>query len=138
MTLPPFHLALPVKDLESTRHFYGDLLQCVEGRSTDRWVDFDFFGHQLSFHQRPNMPDVSHNPVDGDNVPIPHFGAILEWGTWHDLANRLREAGVDFIIEPRTRFQGEVGEQATMFFTDPSGNHLEFKSFADPEQIFAS
>ena len=138
MTLSPFHLALPVKDLDSTRHFYGGLLQCREGRSTASWVDFDFFGHQVSFHMRPHMPEVSHSPVDSDDVPIPHFGAVLETKAWHTLAERLTEAGVDFIIEPKTRFQGEAGEQSTMFFADPSGNHLEFKSVADLGQLFAT
>ena len=138
MTIPPFHLALPVKDLESTRNFYGGLLQCTEGRSAPRWVDFDFFGHQLSFHVRANMPDVSHNPVDGDDVPIPHFGAVLEWNTWHQLADRLAQEGTTFILSPKVRFQGEVGEQATMFFCDPSGNHLEFKAFRSPESLFAT
>ena len=138
MNLPPFHLAIPVKDLESTRRFYGELLGCTEGRSAKRWVDFDFFGHQLSFHVRPRMSDVSHNPVDGDAVPIPHFGAVLDWDVWQALAARLSDANVNFIIEPKTRFQGETGEQATMFFADPSGNHLEFKSFASRDQLFAT
>ena len=138
MNLPPFHLALPITDLESTRRFYGELLQCTEGRSAPRWVDFDFFGHQLSFHVRSQMPEISHNPVDGDDVPIPHFGAVLEWNTWHQLAERLSNNDITFIIPPKIRFEGEVGEQATMFFCDPSGNHLEFKSFRCPESLFAS
>jgi uncharacterized protein len=138
MALSPFHLAFPVVDLESTRRFYSDLLGCVEGRSAPRWVDFDFFGHQLSFHVRDMMPEVSHNPVDGDAVPIPHFGAVLDWESWHALASRLTEAGITFILEPKVRFEGEVGEQATMFFRDPSGNYLEFKAFRSQENLFAT
>jgi extradiol dioxygenase family protein len=138
MSRPPFHLAFPVVDLESTRGFYGDLLGCTQGRSAPRWVDFDFFGHQLSFHVREQMPEISHNPVDGDAVPIPHFGAVLDWESWHALATRLTEAGIAFILEPKVRFEGEVGEQATMFFRDPSGNHLEFKAFRSQANLFAT
>lgn len=135
----PFHLAFPIKDIEETRHFYGSLLGCAVGRSTDRWIDFNFFGHQLSAHVKPE--ELNHaltNEVDGDAVPVRHFGAVLEWKQWHELAEKLKEEGIKFIIEPHIRFRGEVGEQATMFFLDPSGNALEFKSFKDPSQIFAS
>jgi uncharacterized protein len=136
---PPFHLAFPVTDLEATRAFYGALLGCREGRSAPRWVDFEFFGHQISAH----LVDVAAkraetNLVDGDDVPVRHFGAILEWNEWHALAERLRVARVKFLIEPHIRFRGEVGEQATMFLVDPSGNALEFKSFQDPSRIYAT
>ena len=134
----PFHLAFPVKDLEQTKTFYGDLLGCEMGRSAERWVDFDFFGHQLSAHLRPEALDNEPtNEVDGKKVPVRHFGAILEWKQWHQLADKLKAEGISFIIEPYIRFQGQIGEQATMFFLDPSGNALEFKSFKDPSQIFA-
>lgn len=134
----PFHLAFPVKDLEQTKTFYGDLLGCEMGRSAERWVDFDFFGHQLSAHLRPEALDHEPtNEVDGKKVPVRHFGAILEWKQWHQLADKLKAEGISFIIEPYIRFQGQIGEQATMFFLDPSGNALEFKSFKDPSQIFA-
>ncbi len=135
----PFHLAFPVKDIASTRAFFGDLLGCEIGRSTDKWIDFNFFGHQLSAHVKPEELAQAHaNQVDGKNVPVRHFGAVLEWQQWHDLADKLRAHGTEFVIEPYIRFKGEVGEQATMFFLDPSGNALEFKSFKDPSQIFAS
>lgn len=134
----PFHLAFPVRDIEETRDFYQNLLGCEIGRSTEKWVDFNFFGHQLSAHLKPEeLQQAKSNEVDGKNVPVRHFGAILEWDAWHALADKLRENGTEFIIEPYIRFQGEVGEQATMFFLDPSGNALEFKSFQDREQIFA-
>jgi len=134
----PFHLAFPIKDIESTREFYGGLLGCEIGRSTEKWIDFNFFGNQLSAHVKPEELAVAHtNQVDGKNVPVRHFGALLEWDQWHALADKLKEVGTDFIIEPYIRFEGEVGEQATMFFLDPSGNALEFKSFKDPSQIFA-
>jgi extradiol dioxygenase family protein len=134
----PFHLAFPVKDLEQTKTFYGALLGCEMGRSAERWVDFDFFGHQLSAHLRPEALDNEPaNEVDGKKVPVRHFGAILEWKQWHQLADKLKAEGISFIIEPYIRFQGQVGEQATMFFLDPSGNALEFKSFKDPSQVFA-
>lgn len=134
----PFHLAFPVKDIESTRAFFGDLLGCEIGRSTDKWIDFNFFGHQLSAHVKPEELSLTHaNQVDGKNVPVRHFGAILEWEQWHTLADKLEAYGIEFVIEPYIRFKGEVGEQATMFFLDPSGNALEFKSFKDPSQIFA-
>lgn len=135
----PFHLAFPVKNLDQTRQFYWGLLGCKMGRSADRWQDFDFFGHQLSAHlTEAEIQEPLANPVDGKQVPIKHFGAILEWDQWHRLADKLKEHGIAFIIEPYIRFKGEVGEQATMFFLDPAGNALEFKSFKDPSQIFAT
>jgi extradiol dioxygenase family protein len=138
MQYTPFHLAFPVRSIEDTRQFYGKLLGCEIGRSTEKWIDFNFFGHQLSAHVKPEeLRAAQTNEVDGDAVPVRHFGAILAWNDWHALADRLREAGIKFIIEPHIRFKGEVGEQATMFFLDPSGNALEFKSFQDPSQIFA-
>jgi extradiol dioxygenase family protein len=139
MSLNPFHLAVPVADLEEARAFYGGLLGCPEGRSSPEWVDFDFFGHQLVAHLDPDARNrcAMRNVVDGKHVPVPHFGVVLEWQQWHDLVDRLRAAGVKFGIEPGIRFAGQVGEQATMFFQDPSGNALEFKSFRDPSQLFA-
>jgi uncharacterized protein len=142
LTMPtPFHLAIRVRDLASARAFYGGLLGCSEGRSSPEWVDFDFFGHQLVCHVVAGAADGrdAHNPVDGRAVPIPHFGLVLEMPDWEALAARLRQAGVDFVIEPHVRFKGQTGEQATMFLTDPSGNALEFKSFRDiAGQMFAS
>jgi extradiol dioxygenase family protein len=136
---PPFHLAFPVKNLEETKTFYGGLLGCALGRESDKWVDFNFFGHQLSAHVKPEELKLAEkNIVDGKNVPVRHFGAVLEWETWHKLADKLKDHGIEFIIEPYIRFEGQVGEQATMFFLDPSGNALEFKSFKDPSQIFAT
>ena len=136
---PPFHLAFPVKNLEETKSFYGGLLGCALGRESDKWVDFNFFGHQLSAHVKPEeLKMAEKNIVDGKNVPVRHFGAVLEWETWHKLADKLKDHGIEFIIEPYIRFEGQVGEQATMFFLDPSGNALEFKSFKDPSQIFAT
>ena len=135
---PPFHLAFPVRDLDATRRFYVDLLGCAVGREASRWIDFDLAGHQLSAHLRDDAPDdAPTNAVDGDDVPVRHFGLVLPWDDWHALADRLRAAEVDFLIEPHVRFQGEVGEQATLFFRDPSGNALEFKSFKDPTSLFA-
>jgi extradiol dioxygenase family protein len=135
-----FHLAYPVKDKETTRAFYRDVLRCKQGREAESWIDFDFFGHQVSFHVRQDAFDGLDpvNKVDGKDVPVRHFGAVLEWSEWHDLRDRLVEAGTHFVIDPYIRFKGETGEQATMFFLDPSGNALEFKSFKDPSQIFAS
>ena len=135
-----FHLAYPVKDKEQTRSFYRDLLGCRQGREAETWIDFDFFGHQVSFHVKPESFDGSEptNTVDNKEVPVRHFGAVLEWDNWHALKGRLIDAKTNFIIEPYIRFKGETGEQATMFFLDPSGNALEFKSFKDPTQIFAS
>lgn len=136
---PPFHLAFPVHDLARAREFYGGLLGCPEGRSSDRWVDFDFYGHQVVAHLAPGQQGDPHvNLVDGKEVPVRHFGVILEWDQWHLLADRLRRAGVCFVIEPGIRFAGEVGEQATMFLLDPSGNALEFKTFRDPSRLFAT
>ena len=137
-TSPPFHLAFPVVDIAATRAFYVELLGCREGRSATRWIDFDFFGHQISAHLVDAASKRAEtNLVDGDNVPVRHFGAILEWQAWHALADKLRAAHVRFLIEPHIRFKGEVGEQATMFFVDPSGNALEFKSFQDSSRVFA-
>lgn len=136
----PFHIAFPVDDLADARHFYGRVLGCPEGRSTDTWIDFDLFGHQIVAHYEPPAAVTQkphHNRVDGHDVPVPHFGVVLPMDTWEELANRLKEAGVKFVIEPSIRFKGQVGEQATMFFLDPAGNALEFKAFADTSQLFA-
>lgn len=137
-TCPPFHLAFPVDDLSAARTFYGGLLGCSEGRSSESWIDFDFYGHQVVAHLSPDeIRRTASNEVDGKDVPVRHFGVILPWDAWHALADRLRQAGVRFIIEPGIRFAGQVGEQATMFFLDPAGNALEFKSFRDMGRIFA-
>mgnify|MGYP005811919087 CR=1 FL=1 len=136
---PRFHLAMPVHDLGAARRFYGELLGCREGRSADTWVDFDLYGHQFVAHldtARAAGPALT-NPVDGDDVPVPHFGVLLTPADWRDLADRLTAAGIDFVIEPHTRFAGSVGEQSTMFLLDPSGNALEFKAFADDAAVFA-
>lgn len=137
----PFHLASPVHDIAAARRFYGGLFGCPEGRSAPDWVDFDFFGHQLVAHVDPSRraftPPTHANAVDGHDVPVPHFGVVLEWSAWHALAERLRQVGTQFVIEPYIRFAGEVGEQATFFLYDPSGNALEFKSFRDPARLFA-
>lgn len=133
----PFHLAFPVRDIGSTRHFYATVLGCRVGREAERWIDFDFHGHQLSAHVADDLAAAPTNAVDGDDVPVRHFGLILPVAEWQALAARLRTAGVRFIIEPHVRFQGETGEQHTMFLCDPSGNALEFKAFADPAQVFA-
>lgn len=135
-----FHLAYPIKDKETTRVFYKDVLGCTQGREAKKWIDFDFFGHQLSFHVKPEAFSSSEptNPVDGKNVPVRHFGAVLDWDDWHTLSRKLKARNTDFVIEPYIRFKGETGEQATMFFLDPSGNALEFKSFKDETQIFAT
>jgi len=133
-----FHLAFPVHDLEAAREFYGGVLECEEGRSSDKWVDFNLYGHQIVTHLATNSAGVkAHNSVDTDQVPIPHFGVVLPMDQWNELAERLKSKGVEFIIEPKVRFKGEVGEQATMFFLDPSGNALEFKSFNDFSLVFA-
>ncbi len=135
--LPPFHLAFPVHDLAAARTFYGGLLGCPEGRSSDEWIDFDFFGHQIVAHLAPDAPAArTSNPVDGHAVPVPHFGAVLAMADWEALAARL-EGQVDFAIRPTVRFRGSPGEQATMFFRDPSGNALEIKAMADPATLFA-
>jgi extradiol dioxygenase family protein len=128
----PFHLAFPVDDLESARHFYGTILGCPEGRSSALWIDFNLFGHQIVTHLEPKKGVPHHNPVDGHDVPVPHFGVVLDWDEFHAFAERIRAAGVSFVIEPYARFEGQVGEQSTMFFLDPAGNALEFKSFLDP------
>src|SRR5687768_13055654 len=136
--LPPFHLAFPVHDLAAARAFYGGLLGCAEGRSAEAWVDFDFYGHQIVAHLDPAMPPrTHHNPVDSHDVPVPHFGAVLPMAQWERLVERLREAGTDFVIEPNVRFAGQAGEQATMFFLDPSGNALELKAMREPSNLFA-
>ena len=137
MDRPRFHLAFPVRDLTEARAFYGGLLGCAEGRSSPEWVDFDFHGHQIVAHLAPATESVATNPVDGEDVPVRHFGVILDLASWRALADRLEAAGVDFIIPPQVRFQGQPGEQATLFFLDPSGNALEFKAFADDAMVFA-
>ncbi|HUN90980.1 MAG TPA: VOC family protein [Burkholderiaceae bacterium] len=136
--LPPFHLAFPVHDLAAARRFYGGTLGCPEGRSAPEWVDFDFFGHQIVAHLAPEECDrPTTSAVDGHQVPVRHFGAVVTMTEWEAMAARLRDAGVEFVIEPYVRFKGQVGEQATMFFLDPSGNALEIKAFADRSQLFA-
>ncbi|WP_293746396.1 VOC family protein [uncultured Paraglaciecola sp.] len=138
MSLSPFHLAIPVIDLEQATAFYGSLLGCEKGRCSEQWVDWNFFGHQLVTHLVTEMPSMpKHNEVDNHAVPVPHFGVVLNWKNWQALANKLRAAKVEFVIEPYIRFEGQTGEQATMFFLDPSGNALEFKAFQDPQQLFA-
>src|SRR5580698_4767859 len=137
--LRPFHIAFPVHDLAAARHFYGTVLGCPEGRSSEQWIDFNLYGHQIVAHHKPKpATDAQHsNPVDGHDVPVPHFGVVLEKQQWKELAERVKAAQVKFIIEPYTRFEGQVGEQSTMFFLDPAGNALEFKAFADLSQLFA-
>lgn len=137
--LQPFHLAIPVGDLEENRVFYRDTLGCTEGRSSDHWVDFDFFGHQLVIHvqETQSPPAGKGNPVDGKEVPIPHFGVVLEWDVFQKFSEKLQKQNISFDIEPYIRFKGKTGEQATMFFKDPSGNALEFKAFKDMSQLFA-
>jgi extradiol dioxygenase family protein len=144
--LKPFHIAIPVDDLEKNRGFYRDVLELSEGRSSDHWVDFDFFGHQLVIHLKEKNPEAvsagrqekeATNPVDGKAVPIPHFGVVLDMETFKIFSEKLIQKNVTFIIEPYIRFEGQIGEQATMFFKDPAGNALEFKAFADLTQLFA-
>jgi extradiol dioxygenase family protein len=142
MPLRPFHIAFPVDDLEAARHFYGTVIGCPEGRSAEQWIDFDLFGHQIVAHHKPaaaarNRALRDINCVDGHDVPVPHFGVVLTQEQWELLAERVRRAGVSFIVEPHTRFEGQAGEQSTMFFLDPAGNALEFKAFADLGQLFA-
>jgi hypothetical protein len=138
MSLPPFHFAFPVDDLAAARRFYGELLGCPEGRSADHWVDFDLFGHQIVAHLAPEARrGRASNPVDGENVPVPHFGVVLAMSDWKALAERLKSASVEFVIEPTIRFEGQSGEQATMFLLDSAGNALEFKAMADPAKLFA-
>ncbi|MEY3703382.1 MAG: hypothetical protein RLZZ561_1002 [Pseudomonadota bacterium] len=135
----PFHLAFPVHDLAAARAFYRDVLGCGEGRSSEQWIDFDLYGHQIVAHLDPAAkPVATSNPVDGHDVPVPHFGVVLTMDQWEGLAARLRAAGIRFGIEPHIRFKGQPGEQATMFFLDPSGNALEFKAFADDAMLFAT
>ncbi|MDE2462068.1 MAG: VOC family protein [Gammaproteobacteria bacterium] len=134
---PLFHLAFPVRDLDEARRFYTGLLGCPTGRESEHWIDFNFFGHQIVAHLAPPERDGATNSVDGEDVPARHFGVILEWDQWQALADKLKAAKVKFVIEPGIRFKGKVGEQATMFFKDPSGNALEFKAFRDPSQVFA-
>ena len=135
--VPPFHLAFPVRDKEEARAFYVGVLGCGVGRESDRWIDFDLYGHQVVAHVTEEAGSRATNPVDGEEVPASHFGVILTWDDWHALADKLKAEGIKFLIEPQIRFKGQVGEQATMFFLDPSGNALEFKSFQDMGQIFA-
>ena len=135
--LVPFHLAFEVRDLQDTRAFFESTLGCKVGRESSRWIDFDFFGHQITAHLSEGSAAVAHNPVDGDQVPVRHFGAVLPWGEWQALGERLRDEGVAFLIEPKIRFRDEPGEQGTFFVKDPSGNALEFKSFRDPSRLFA-
>jgi len=138
MTLPPFHLAFPVDDLAAARRFYGELLGCAEGRSAEQWIDFDLYGHQIVAHLAPDAARKrASNPVDGEDVPVPHFGIVLPMEQWKALARRLEDAGTEFVIAPTIRFEGQPGEQATMFFLDPAGNALEFKAMADPAKLFA-
>lgn len=139
MQIQPFHLAIPVQNLEKCRVFYRDILLCEEGRSSESWVDFNFFGHQFVIHQKENYEPRKSitNPVDGHQVPVPHFGVVLTWEDWTDLSERLKASNTKFIIEPTIRFKGKVGEQATMFFNDPENNALEFKAFKDMSQVFA-
>tara|TARA_Y100001970_G_scaffold143739_1_gene176624 strand:- start:209 stop:625 length:417 start_codon:yes stop_codon:yes gene_type:complete len=135
----PFHLAFPIKDIEETKRFYKNVLGCEIGRESDTWVDFNFFGHQLSAHLKPEeLTNTKKNKVDGKSVPVRHFGVVLDWEDWHSLSKKLQSLKIKFIIDPYIRFEGEVGEQATMFFLDPSGNALEFKSFKDSNQLFAA
>ncbi len=139
MSVRPFHLAFPVHDLDAAREFYRGVLGCREGRSDSQWIDFDLYGHQIVAHlDASTVRPVRHNPVDGHDVPVPHFGVVLTLAQWQDLADRLRASGTVFVIEPTIRFAGQPGEQATMFFLDPSGNALEFKAFADDTMIFAT
>lgn len=138
MSIRPFHVAVPVDDVPKARAFYRDVMGCEEGRSSEEWVDFNFFGHQWVIHYKPKTETaIHHNSVDGHEVPVPHYGVVLEWQQWHNLVEQLKSHEVEFAIEPYIRFKGEVGEQATMFFYDPCGNALEFKAFRDITQLFA-
>ena len=138
MTAAPFHLAFPVTSLEAAEGFYGRILNCPTGRRSDRWIDFDFFGHQITAHLVAEITAAACNDVDGDSVPTRHFGAILPWEEWQALGQRLASKGIYFVIAPKVRYEGTAGEQGTFFITDPAGNHLEFKSFKDPQMIFAA
>jgi extradiol dioxygenase family protein len=137
--MPPFHLAFPVTDLEATRHFYVEVLGCGLGRESEHWIDFDLHGHQIVAHRVPPeaLGQAFRNPVDGEQIPAFHFGLVLDWADWEAMAARMRSAGVAFLVEPTLRFEGRVGEQATFFVRDPSGNALEFKAFRDPALLFA-
>lgn len=137
--IPPFHVAVPVHDVQLARAFYRDVLGCPEGRSAEQWVDFDLYGHQWVIHHKPKdeNAELHSNEVDGHNVPVPHYGVVLEWNDWEALAEKLKTHGIQFVIEPYIRFEGMPGEQATMFFLDPCGNALEFKAFKDISQMFA-
>ena len=135
--LSPFHLAFPVNDIEATRKFYTEVIGCSVGRQAERWIDFNFFGHQISAHLVDDLQSVATNSVDGESVPSRHFGLVLNWDKWHELVDKLNNNKMDYLIEPTIRFKGEVGEQATLFILDPSANALEFKSFKDPEKLFA-
>ena len=138
-SMPPFHLAFPVRDLDEALKFYRDVLGCTTGRTSDTWIDFNFWGHQVVAHlAHGDAPTAITNQVDGKHVPAPHFGVVLPWAEWHSLRDRLVGAGFEFIVEPYIRFQGLAGEQATLFIQDPSGNALEFKSFKDIGQLFAT
>lgn len=138
-SIQPFHLAIPVNDLDKARQFYGQVLECEEGRSTDHWIDFNFFGHQFVTHLSNDFKlNATKNEVDQHHVPVPHFGIIMEWNQWHSFSEMLKRKNIDFIIEPTIRFKERRGEQATMFFNDPFGHALEFKSFKDMSQIFAT
>jgi uncharacterized protein len=138
MPLPPFHLAFPVDDLAAARSFYGELLGCREGRSAEKWIDFDLYGHQIVAHFAPELVRKrTTNAVDGEDVPVPHFGVVLAMAEWRQLADKLESAGTNFVIEPMIRFEGQPGEQATMFLLDPAGNALEFKAMADTAKLFA-
>ncbi|MGP3935385.1 VOC family protein [Nonomuraea sp. KM88] len=136
--IPRFHLAVPVDDLDKARHFYGELIGCAQGRSSDSWIDWNLHGHQFVTHLAPARPERVHNPVDGHDVPVPHFGLILTIPEFHELADRFRAASTAFVIDPYLRFEGLPGEQWTMFLLDPAGNALEFKAFADDAQVFAA
>jgi hypothetical protein len=136
--ISPFHIAIPVHNLDECRSFYRDILKCEEGRSSDHWVDFNLFGHQLVIHYKPKSEEALHsNPVDGKDVPVPHYGVVLPWEIFQEFSQDLKSKDIEFIIEPYIRFEGQVGEQATMFFKDPAGNALEFKAFKDINQLFA-
>ena len=139
--ISPFHLAIPVNNLQKCSEFYKNVLECSEGRSTDKWIDFNFFGHQLVLHEKPAEQESDEqpitNPVDGHHVPVPHFGVVLDWETWTTLSQKLKAKDIPFVIEPYIRFEGQIGEQATMFFLDPEGNPLEFKAFKNIDQLFA-
>jgi uncharacterized protein len=134
----PFHLAFPVTDIETTRQFYTEILGCSVGREDKQWIDFNFFGHQISAHLVEGLDAIPTNPVDGESIPVRHFGLVLEWNVWHKLVENLNKLEVKYLINPTIRFEGEVGEQATFFLSDPSGNALEFKSFKDRDELFAT